>query len=634
MFAARNGHEDAVTALIKGGADPKVTNGDGLTATMVAIVNDRFDLAAKMVELGADANDGSLYFAVDMHDATTDMRAHDGSRLRAEHPNKLTSFDLIKLLLDKGADPNKPFQGQVHSTSLCCDPEVNSSPFYRAAIASDVDVLKLMLAKGAKVDWSPAEVKKEGGKAAGRGANANVGKTPLMMTMTGGRGAAFAAGPGFDRIGAPPFREKANRDPLEAMKVLLAAGANPNAKSPDGSTLLHQAVTARQVPIIKALVAAGAKLDAVNKDNLTPLLLAEKPEPVRSAAAAMQQDPGVYKPHRDTREEVIAAAARADEARARTIRRRSRRRWPTRTRTTRRTTRRRTMINRTRPMKKILTGALFVFAGAAVLAAQQTPQTAPRPAVSPAARQLPAASAATSAADAAKYRTWLNQNCVGCHNNRTKSAGRRSGQPRDGEPRQPAAAGGDVGARAPQAGRARHAAAGQQASGRARVRRRSPAGWPARSTARWAGKSTPGRYVVHRLNRTEYGNAMRDLLALDVDVTQLLPSDGADFGFDNIATSLKTSPLLLERYLTAAQRISMLAVGDADVRARQHGISDQPRVHAERLHRRPAARHARRHGRSATSSRPTANTSCRDGSCAASKKATPASKATTCRTRS
>jgi ankyrin repeat protein len=89
--------------------------------------------------------------------------------------------------------------------------------------------------------------------------------------------------------------------------VLLAAGANPNAKAPDGSTLLHQAVTARQVPIIKTLAAAGAKLDAVNKDNLTPLLLAEKPEPVRSAAAAMQQDPGVYKPHRDSREDVIAA---------------------------------------------------------------------------------------------------------------------------------------------------------------------------------------------------------------------------------------------------------------------------------------------------------------------------------------
>ena len=83
--------------------------------------------------------------------------------------------------------------------------------------------------------------------------------------------------------------------------------------------------------------------------------------------------------------------------------------------------------------------------------------------------------------------------------------------------------------------------------------------------------------------------------ALDIDVTELLPSDGADFGFDNIATSLRTSPLLLERYLTAAQRISAMAVGDPDVRARDHRVFDQPRVQPERLHRRPAARHARRH---------------------------------------
>jgi hypothetical protein len=72
--------------------------------------------------------------------------------------------------------------------------------------------------------------------------------------------------------------------------------------------------------------------------------------------------------------------------------------------------------------------------------------------------------------------------------------------------------------------------------------------------------------VVHRLNRTEYGNAIRDLLAVDVDVTELLPSDGANFGFDNIASSLNTSPLLLEGYLTAAQRISAQAVGDPDAR--------------------------------------------------------------------
>src|SRR5688572_8593508 len=78
-----------------------------------------------------------------------------------------------------------------------------------------------------------------------------------------------------------------------------------------------------------------------------------------------------------------------------------------------------------------------------------------------------------------------------------------------------------------------------------------------------AKKNNPGRKVLHRLNRTEYANSVRDLLGVTVDVADLLPSDGGDFGFDNIATALTTSPLLLERYLAAGLRISELAVGDA-----------------------------------------------------------------------
>jgi mono/diheme cytochrome c family protein len=80
-----------------------------------------------------------------------------------------------------------------------------------------------------------------------------------------------------------------------------------------------------------------------------------------------------------------------------------------------------------------------------------------------------------------------------------------------------------------------------------------------------AKKNNPGHYVLHRLNRTEYANAVRDLLGVDFDVAELLPSDGGDFGFDNIASALKSTPMLLEGYLTAALRISDLAVGDAEV---------------------------------------------------------------------
>jgi mono/diheme cytochrome c family protein len=75
-------------------------------------------------------------------------------------------------------------------------------------------------------------------------------------------------------------------------------------------------------------------------------------------------------------------------------------------------------------------------------------------------------------------------------------------------------------------------------------------------------KPNPGRAAIHRLNRTEYGNAIRDLLGLDVDVTDLLPADDESNGFDNIADVLKLSPSLLEQYLAASRKISSLAVGD------------------------------------------------------------------------
>src|ERR1043166_6807460 len=75
-------------------------------------------------------------------------------------------------------------------------------------------------------------------------------------------------------------------------------------------------------------------------------------------------------------------------------------------------------------------------------------------------------------------------------------------------------------------------------------------------------KPNPGRPTLHRLNRTEYANAIRDLLAIEIDVADLLPADDIGYGFDNIGDVLTVSPLLLERYLAAASKISRLAVGD------------------------------------------------------------------------
>ncbi len=81
-------------------------------------------------------------------------------------------------------------------------------------------------------------------------------------------------------------------------------------------------------------------------------------------------------------------------------------------------------------------------------------------------------------------------------------------------------------------------------------------------------RPNPGRPMLHRLNRAEYANAIRDLLALDVDTASLLPPDDSSSGFDNNADVLGVSPSLLERYLSAAADISALALGNRNVAPR------------------------------------------------------------------
>jgi len=188
-------------------------------------------------------------------------------------------------------------------------------------------------------------------------------------------------------------------------------------------------------------------------------------------------------------------------------------------------------------------------------------------AVTAGAAQTPAAPATTSAAaaDAQKHRAWLNQYCVSCHNSRTA-------QPSNDPVNLETVSVSDL---------LPHAATWERVLRKLSVRAMPPQGMPHPAETEyvaftkwltgsldraWAARVQPGEYVLHRLNRTEYGNAIRDLLGLEVDVADLLPSDGGNFGFDNIADSLRTSPLLLERYVTAAQRISALAVGDPAIR--------------------------------------------------------------------
>jgi hypothetical protein len=81
-----------------------------------------------------------------------------------------------------------------------------------------------------------------------------------------------------------------------------------------------------------------------------------------------------------------------------------------------------------------------------------------------------------------------------------------------------------------------------------------------------AAHPNPGRPTIHRLNRAEYSNAIRDLLALDINPGASLPADDTGYGFDNIGDVLSLSPILIERYMSAGRTVSRLAVGDRDVK--------------------------------------------------------------------
>jgi mono/diheme cytochrome c family protein len=171
------------------------------------------------------------------------------------------------------------------------------------------------------------------------------------------------------------------------------------------------------------------------------------------------------------------------------------------------------------------------------------------------AQQAPATAAATAASAEA---TFLNQYCIGCHNQRAKVGGlaldildvSRVG---------PASETWEKVVKKIRTGM-------MPPSGAKRPERSALDRFASELESRLdkavdanAALVTP---ALHRLNRTEYANAIRDLLALDINVNTLLPADGSSQGFDNLAEALAVSPSLIQGYVSAAMKISRLAVGD------------------------------------------------------------------------
>ena len=166
----------------------------------------------------------------------------------------------------------------------------------------------------------------------------------------------------------------------------------------------------------------------------------------------------------------------------------------------------------------------------------------------------------------AEYNAVLTQYCVTCHNQRTKTAGLTldtldlSAIGHDAETWEKVVRKLRSGMMPPQG-----------APHPDDATRRSLISWLTTELDRNAAASpNPGKPLLSRLNRTQYATVIRDLLSLDVDPSVLLPPDDAAYGFDNIGDVLGISPVLLERYMDAAGKVSALAVGDPDI-----GISSE-----------------------------------------------------------
>ena len=258
LFAVRTGHTDVVRALLKAGVDinavtqPTRTGNKlprrGSSALTIAVENGRFDLAALLLDLGADPNDLRSGYAP-LHIISwlrkPDTGEDEGDPI-PEDNGKLTSEDFIRKIVAKGANVNLRLTGGPSGGGRIA--RKGCTPFMLAADTADTAFLKLLVALGADPTLTNVD-----------------GCTPLMA----------AAG-----LGTRSVEEEAGTDEeaVAACAYLLSLGADLNAVAETGDTAMHGAAFANFPKVVKFLDAKGAKIEIWNRPNKrgwTPLLVAE-----------------------------------------------------------------------------------------------------------------------------------------------------------------------------------------------------------------------------------------------------------------------------------------------------------------------------------------------------------------------
>jgi ankyrin repeat protein len=246
MYAARQGAVDAARVLAEAGADLNLTDFEGTTALVRAIVNWHYDVAGVLLEKGADPNIGdtsgmaALYAVVDMN-----TLGEIYGRPARKFSDKLDALGLVKMLLAHGAKPNATLRAatvQKNHTPGDGALAAGATPLMRAAKGGDYRLMRALLDGGA----DPALTQRNRA-------------TALMLASGLGRGTgAFQKDVGTEA------------DLLEAVKLLVEHGVDVNAANDAGQTALHFAVQSGD-SLVKYLAEKGATLDVKDRQGRTPL---------------------------------------------------------------------------------------------------------------------------------------------------------------------------------------------------------------------------------------------------------------------------------------------------------------------------------------------------------------------------